>query len=111
MDRQSPNASHQGEIGHVVMPAHIIWGEGEAMKQPTTYEIVVRGRATERLLRSIIDDFVVDYPESGRTRLTGAIRDPSHLHGVVAHLTSVAAEIISITPTDPAPQSNKQPNN
>jgi hypothetical protein len=32
------------------------------------------------------------------TRLIGAICDPAHLHGVVAHLTSVNAELISVTP-------------
>ncbi len=71
-----------------------------SMDEPTTYEIVVRGRATERLLRGLLDDFAVDYPEPGRTRLTGSIRDPAHLHGVLAYLTSVAAEVISLTATE-----------
>jgi hypothetical protein len=71
------------------------------MNEPTTYEIFVRGRATERILRPLLEDFAVDHPESGRTRLTGVIRDPAHLHGVLAHLTSVAVEIISLTPHDP----------
>lgn len=83
------------------MSPHITPGDGEAMNEPTTYEIVVRGRATERILRPLLDDFAVDQPEPGRTRLTGTIRDPSHLHGVLAHLTSVAAEVISLTPHDP----------
>ncbi len=82
------------------MWAHIVVGDGEAMNEPTTYEIVVRGRATERILRPLLDDFAVDHPEPGRTRLTGVIRDPAHLHGVLAHLTSVTAEIISLTPHD-----------
>lgn len=73
------------------------------MNKPSTYEIVIRGRATERLLRPLTDDFVVDHPAPGRTRLTGVIRDPAHLHGVMAHLTSVTAEVISLTPTDPDP--------
>ncbi|MEM7337647.1 MAG: hypothetical protein AAF467_03300 [Actinomycetota bacterium] len=71
------------------------------MNEPTTYEIVVRGRATERILRPLLDDFAVDHPDAGRTRLTGVIRDPAHLHGVLAHLTSVAAEIVSLTAHDP----------
>lgn len=82
------------------------------MTEPTTYEIVVRGRATERLLRPLLDDFIIDDTEPGRTRLTGVIRDPSHLHGVLAHLTSVAAEVISLAPatSDPDPKQPSTPN-
>ncbi len=74
------------------------------MNEPTTYEIVVRGRATDRLLRPLLDDFDVDHPRSDRTRLTGVVRDPAHLHGVMAHLTSLAIEVISLAPTNPQPQ-------
>ena len=59
------------------------------------YEIVIRGRATERLLRPLVDDFTIDHSD-GTTRLHGVIRDAAHLHGVLAHLTSVAAEIVSV---------------
>lgn len=72
------------------------------MNKPTTYEIVIRGRASERILGPLIDDFAVDHPVAGQSRLVGVVRDPAHLHGVVAHLTSIAAEIISVTPTNPA---------
>ncbi len=71
------------------------------MDKPTTYEIVIRGRATERLLGPLVDDFVVDCPVPGRTRLTGVIRDPAHLHGVMAYLTSLAIEVISLAASDP----------
>ncbi len=74
------------------------------MTEPTTYQIVIRGNATDRLLRPLLDDFVVDHPEPQRTRLTGVITDPSHLHGVLHHLTSVAAEVISVTPIELNPQ-------
>ncbi|NNE97123.1 MAG: hypothetical protein HKN24_13945 [Acidimicrobiales bacterium] len=83
------------------------------MNTPLTYEIVIRGRASERILGPLLDDFAVDTVEPGRTRLTGVIRDPAHLHGVVTHLTSVAIEIVSLTPTDltwPTHQSTKQTN-
>lgn len=92
-------------------PTHIVSAHGEGMDKPTTYEIVIRGRATERLLGPLVDDFVVDHPARSRTRLAGVIRDPAHLHGVMAHLTSVAAEIISLTPTDPDPTNSSNPNN
>lgn len=81
------------------------------MDKPTTYEIVIRGRATERLLGPLVDDFVVDHPVPGRTRLTGVIRDPAHLHGVMAYLTSVTAEVISLTPSDPDPTNTSSNNN
>ncbi|MEQ8842047.1 MAG: hypothetical protein RIB98_13785 [Acidimicrobiales bacterium] len=72
------------------------------MNEPTTYEIVIRGHATDRILGFLSDDFTIDHPQSGTTQLIGAIRDPAHLHGVLAHLTSVAIEIVSIAPVDPA---------
>ena len=68
------------------------------MKQPTTYEIVIRGHATEQILGHLSDDFVIAHPEPGTTHLTGVIRDAAHLHGVLAHLTAVAIEIISVNP-------------
>ena len=72
------------------------------MPEPTTYEIVLRGRPSRRLLRPFLDDFTIDTSPDGAarclTRLVGDIGDPAHLHGIVAHLTSVNLEIISITP-------------
>jgi hypothetical protein len=68
------------------------------MPEPTTYEIVIRGRAVARLLRPLLDDFTFDHTGDGVTRLIGEVRDAAHLHGVVAHLTSVNAQLISIAP-------------
>ena len=74
-----------------------------AMPRPTTYEIVIRGRASAPLLlRPLLDDFTMDHAGDGVTRLVGEVRDPSHLHGVLAHLTSLNAELISIAQIDPA---------
>ncbi|AWS44006.1 hypothetical protein [Streptosporangium sp. 'caverna'] len=70
------------------------------MRQPTTYEIVIRGRVGARLLRPLLDDFTIDHASHGVTRLVGDIGDASHLHGVMAHLTSVNIEVISIAPLD-----------
>ena len=71
------------------------------MTSSTTYAIVIRGRATARFLRPLIDDFSVDHSVDGVTTVTGEIRDTAHLHGIVAHLTSVGAELISIGPLTP----------
>ncbi len=64
----------------------------------TTYEIVIRGRATARILHPLLDDFVCDHAREGETRLIGEVHDAAQLHGVMAHLTSLNAELISITP-------------
>ncbi len=71
------------------------------MTRSTTYEIVIKGRATTRFLRPLIDDFAIDHSVDGVTRVTGEVRDAAHLHGIVAHLTSVGAELISIGPLPP----------
>ncbi len=71
------------------------------MNELTTYEIVVRGHASERLLARLSDDFSIDTAAGRHTRLVGEIRDASHLHGVINQLTSLAIEIVSITPADP----------
>ena len=67
------------------------------MNEPTTYEIVIRGNASERLLARLRDDFSIDTAD-GHTRLVGEVRDSSHLYGVINQLTSLAIEIVSIVP-------------
>jgi hypothetical protein len=79
------------------------------MPESTSYEIVIRGRATERLLRPLLDDFTIDHWCNGVTRLVGNIADPAHLHGVLAHLTSVNAEVISVAPSPPPPKPGHEP--
>ena len=73
------------------------------MPERTTYEIVIRGRASAGLLRPLLDDFTLDHPEHGTTRLVGAVTDAAHLHGLHAHLASLNAEVISIAPLTVAP--------
>jgi hypothetical protein len=70
-----------------------------------THEIVLRGRLGGRLLGPFMDDFTVDHDETGLTRLIGVVRDTSHLHGLVAYLASINAELISIIPITPTPDS------
>ncbi len=78
------------------------------MIQPTPYEVVIRGRASARLLRPLLDDFTICEGDDGVTRLLGEMRDASHLHGVLAHLTSVNAEVISIAPIHPCPAASAE---
>jgi hypothetical protein len=70
------------------------------MSEPTTFEIVIRGRASARLLRPLLDDFTFGHAADGNTHLIGEVRDAAHLHGVVAHMTSVNVELVSIVPID-----------
>jgi len=72
------------------------------MPAPCVHEIVLRGRLGQRLLGPFADDFVVDH-RPGVTRLVGSLRDTSHLHGLVAYLASINAELISITPVTGTP--------
>ncbi len=68
------------------------------MSNVHTHEILLRGRFGCNLLDPFRDDFTVDYDATGYTRLVGTVRDSSHLHGLVAYLASINAELISITP-------------
>jgi hypothetical protein len=77
------------------------------MTTTTTYEIVINGRATARFLRPLLDEFAIDHSVEGVTRLTGDVRDAAHLHGIVAHLTSVGVELISIHPSTQNETSNQ----
>ena len=65
-----------------------------------THEILLRGRIESHVLRPFLDDFSVDHDEPGTTRLIGTVRDSSHLHGLVAYLASINAELIAISPVD-----------
>jgi hypothetical protein len=92
-----------------VKPCHTDRRDDPDMPEPTSYEIVIRGRATARLLRPLLDDFTIDHGRHGVTRLIGNIGDPAHLHGVLAHLTSVNAEVISVTPSPPPRTDRPEP--
>jgi hypothetical protein len=82
------------------MSAHLLCGEHRTMPRPSRYEIEIRGRATERVLRPAVDDFQIDVTEKGTTRLVGDIRDASHLNGLLAHFTSMNAEIVQLRRID-----------
>lgn len=91
------------------------------MSEPTPYEITIRGRATERLLRPALDDFHIEHTDVGTTRLVGEIRDASHLNGLLAHFTSMNVEVVELRriepdqptlgdprPTNPSPNPNPE---
>lgn len=82
------------------MPNQPQCGESGSMTEPSNYEIVIRGRASARILRPLLDDFEIEWPDEGVTKLVGVIRDPAHLHGILVHLTSMNTELISVAPRD-----------
>lgn len=65
-----------------------------------THEIVLRGRLGPHVLGPFRDDFAIDHDAAGLTRLVGTLRDASHLHGLVAYLASINAQLVSITPVN-----------
>jgi hypothetical protein len=69
---------------------------------PTRYEIEIGGHASDRVLRPVVDEFTVELTEAGTTRLVGAIRDSSHLNGLLAHFTSLNVEVLELRRLDHA---------
>lgn len=67
------------------------------MFEPARYQIEIRGRATDRVLRPVCDDFSIEPTDHGTTRLVGEVRDPSHLNGLLAHFTSMNVEVLELT--------------
>ena len=67
---------------------------------PTRYEIEIGGHASDRVLRPVIDEFAIEPTKSGTTRLVGAIRDSSHLNGLLSHFTSLNVEVIALRRLD-----------
>ena len=70
---------------------------------PSRYEIEIGGHASDRVLRPVIDEFAVELTSAGTTRLVGAIRDSSHLSGLIAHFISLHVEVIGLRRLDDSP--------
>lgn len=71
------------------------------MLHANRYEIEIRGRATGRVLRPVVDEFRIEPTDHGTTRLVGDIRDPSHLNGLLAHFTSMNIDVVSLRCLEP----------
>jgi hypothetical protein len=78
------------------MSLHPTRPEDRSMSQPSRYEIEIQGRVTDRVLRPVVDEFRIEPTDRGTTRLVGEIRDPSHLHGLLAHFTAMNAEVVGL---------------
>jgi hypothetical protein len=64
----------------------------------TRYEIVVRGRLSDRL-GTAFEGLVLD-PRPGRTALTGEFVDQAQLHGVLDRLQDFGIELVSVNALD-----------
>lgn len=82
------------------MPRHPDRPDDEGMPQPHRYEIEIRGRATDGVLRPVIDEFRIEPDDIGVTRLTGEVRDPAHLNGILTHFTAMNIEVIALRRLD-----------
>ena len=82
---------------------HTVGSDGAAMNEPVRYEIVIKGNASTRLLGALRADFELEATDAGTIRMTGAIRDAAHLHGIITHMTSLAIEIVSLARLEPDP--------
>ena len=78
------------------MADHPVRADHEAMSTPSRYEIEIRGRADERVLRPVLDDFRIEITDHGTTRLIGEVLDPAHLNGLLVHFTSMNAEVVEL---------------
>ena len=71
--------------------------------QPTTYQICVRGRVTERL-GSALEGMRLK-PGATETMFIGEIRDQSQLYGLLDRVRDLGLELVSVQPqplADPA---------
>ena len=64
--------------------------------QPTTYQICVRGRVTERL-GSALEGMRLE-PGATETMFIGEIRDQSQLYGLLDRVRDVGLELVSVQP-------------
>lgn len=69
----------------------------------TRYEIEIGGHPSDRVLRPVIDEFRIEPTGAGTTRITGDVRDSSHLNGLLTHFTSLNIEVIGLRRLDAEP--------
>jgi hypothetical protein len=67
--------------------------------QPTRYQIIVRGRLTDRLASAFTG--MTWHVIEGDTALAGEIRDQSHLYGVLDNVRALGLELVSAAPEHP----------
>lgn len=65
--------------------------------EPTIYRICIRGRLTDRL-GSAFEGMNLE-PGPTNTILVGAIRDQSHLYGLLDRVRELGLELLSVSPT------------
>lgn len=64
--------------------------------KPTTYQICVRGRLTERLA-AVLEGMTL-HPGVGDSVFSGEVRDQSQLFGLLDRLRDLGLELISVQP-------------
>jgi hypothetical protein len=74
-------------------------------ERPQQYEIVVRGRLSERYGTAF--DGLTLQPNAGTTTLSGAIVDQSQLYGLLNRLQALGIELISVRADTSEPASER----
>ena len=62
------------------------------------YELVLRGELGDRF-EPLFEGMRIER-RTGRTLLTGDVRDQSHLHGLIERIAELGLELVSVNPTD-----------
>ena len=71
------------------------------------YRLVVKGELGPRYAPGFEDMTISAH--DGVTEITGEISDPSHLHGLIARVTSLGLILHSITPLEQAERHTRSP--
>jgi hypothetical protein len=66
--------------------------------RPTRYEIVVRGRLSDRF-ESVFSGLAME-PRNGQTILVGEFADQSQLHGALDRIRDFGIELVSVNAVD-----------
>ena len=61
-----------------------------------TYELVIRGEIGDRF--GVLFEGMRLERATGRTVITGPVRDQSHLHGLIAQIEELGMELVSVNP-------------
>ena len=64
------------------------------MSTKTVYRIVVRGELSERY--AVAFEGMEMEVKSGRTLMTGEIKDESHLHGILDRIGALGLKLVSV---------------
>ncbi len=81
------------------MTAHLRARQRAVAMQAGHYELVVRGEIGDRFAARFEDMRLTR--RSGRTVISGTVRDQAQLHGLIERIAELGLELVSVNPIDP----------